>query len=73
VSRRLGAQPGFGIATVTFVPTAMMLLMVPRFYEPLERHPAEHALYHLGMAALGVVTGLGATRLGLVAGRPPPR
>ena len=50
-------------------PTLMMLVMVPRFYEPLERHPFEHALYHLAMAAFGLVTGLGATRLGLVTGR----
>ena len=50
-------------------PTLMMLVMVPRFYEPLERHPFEHALYHLAMAALGLVTGLGATRLGRVTGR----
>jgi cytochrome c oxidase subunit I len=69
VSRRLGAQPSFGIAAVVFAPAVMMLLMVPRFYEPLERHPAEHALFHLAMAALGLVTGLGATRLGLVTGR----
>jgi hypothetical protein len=47
----------------------MMLLMVPRFYEPLERHPFEHALYHVAMAAFGFVAGLGATRLGFVAGR----
>ena len=47
----------------------MMLVMVPRFYEPLESDPFEHALYHLGMVAFGLITGLGATRLGLVAGR----
>jgi hypothetical protein len=47
----------------------MMLLMVPRFYEPLEPHPFEHALYHIGMAGCGLLTGLGATRLGLVTGR----
>jgi hypothetical protein len=47
----------------------MLMLMVPRFYEPLERHPFEHALFHLAMAAFGLITGLGATRLGLVAGR----
>ncbi len=47
----------------------MMLLMVPRIYEPLERHPLEHGLYHAGMAALGLLTGLGASRLGVVAGR----
>jgi hypothetical protein len=47
----------------------MMLLMVPRIYEPLEHHPLEHASYNLAMAAFGLVTGLGATRLGLVTGR----
>jgi hypothetical protein len=47
----------------------MMLVMVPRFYEPLERHPFEHALYHLAMAAFGLVAGVGASRLGRVGGR----
>ena len=61
VSRRLGARPALGLAAVIAAPTLMMLVMVPRFYEPLERHPAEHALYHLAMAALGLLTGLGAT------------
>lgn len=69
VSRRLGDRPALGLAAVFAVPTVMMLLMVPRIYEPLESHPFEHALYHLGMAAFGLLTGLGATRLGLVAGR----
>jgi cytochrome c oxidase subunit 1 len=69
VSRRLGARPTAGLLAVTAAPTVMMLLMVPRFYEPLESHAFEHALYHLAMGAFGVVTGVGATRLGLVAGR----
>jgi len=43
--------------------------MVPRFYEPLENHLFEHALYHLAMAAFGFVTGLAASRLGRVGGR----
>jgi hypothetical protein len=47
----------------------MMLIMTPRFYESLENHPFDHFLYHVGMAALGLVAGLGASRLGLVAGR----
>jgi len=68
-SRRLGDRPTLGLTAVTAAPTVMMLLMVPRFYEPLERHAFEHALYHVGMAALGFVAGLGATRLGLVTGR----
>ena len=69
VSRRLGDHSSLGLATVLAAPTLMMLVMVPRIYEPLERHPFEHALYHLAMAAFGLVTGLGATRLGLVTGR----
>jgi len=69
ISRRLGERPTLGLAAVLAAPVLMMLVMVPRFYEPLERHPFEHALYHLAMASCGLVAGLGATRLGLVAGR----
>jgi cytochrome c oxidase subunit 1 len=69
VSRRLGDRSSLGLATVIAAPAAMMLVMVPRFYEPLERHPFEHALYHLAMAAFGLATGLGASRLGRVGGR----
>ena len=69
VSRRLGEHSSYGLAAVIVAPTVMLMLMVPRFYEPLERHPFEHALYHLAMAAFGLVAGLGSTRLGLVAGR----
>jgi cytochrome c oxidase subunit I len=69
VSRRLGDRSTLGLAAVIVAPMLMMLVMVPRIYEPLEIHPLEHALYHLAMAALGVATGLGATRLGLATGR----
>jgi cytochrome c oxidase subunit 1 len=69
ISARLGERPTLGLAAVVVAPTVMMLLMVPRFYEPLELHPVEHALYHLAMAGFGLVTGLGASRLGLVTGR----
>jgi cytochrome c oxidase subunit 1 len=69
ISRRLGYHANLGLATVLAAPMLMMLLMVPRIYEPLERHPFEHALYHLAMVAFGLLTGLGATRLGAVAGR----
>ena len=69
VSRRLGERPTVGLAAVLVAPALMMLVMVPRFYEPLESDPFEHSLYHLGMVAFGLITGLGATRLGLVAGR----
>jgi cytochrome c oxidase subunit I len=69
ISRRLGDHSSIGLAAVLIAPTVMMLVMVPRFYEPLEPHPLEHALYHLAMAACGLATGVGATRLGLVTGR----
>jgi hypothetical protein len=69
LSRRLGGGSSLGLTLVIAAPTAMMLLMTPRFYGPLERHPFEHALYHVGIAVLGLLAGLGATRLGLVAGR----
>ncbi|HEY6029477.1 MAG TPA: hypothetical protein VIU44_02885, partial [Gaiellaceae bacterium] len=69
VSRRLGERPGLGLAAVLASSTAMLLLMAPRFYEPLERHSLLHALYHVLMAVLGFVAGLGATRLGTVVGR----
>ncbi len=69
VSRRLGERPAAGLTAVIGAPTLMLLVMVPRFYEPLERHPAEHALYHVAMAMVGLVAGAGATRLGRVSGR----
>jgi cytochrome c oxidase subunit I len=69
ISRRLGNHSSIGLAAVLVAPTVMMLVMVPRFYEPLEPHPLEHALYHLAMAGCGLATGVGATRLGLVTGR----
>lgn len=69
VHRRLGDHPNLGLATVLAGSTAMLLLMVPSIYEPLERHSFEHALFHLGMAALGFATGVGASRLGPIAGR----
>jgi uncharacterized membrane protein (UPF0136 family) len=69
VSRRLGQRPTWGLTAAIVAPAAMMMVMVPRFYEPLERHPFEHALYHLAMAGFGLVTGLGATRLTPLGGR----
>jgi cytochrome c oxidase subunit I len=69
VSRRLGDHSSLGLLAVLVAPMLMMVVMVPRIYEPLERDPFEHALYHLTMAAFGFVTGLGASRLGLVTGR----
>jgi cytochrome c oxidase subunit 1 len=69
LSRRLGDHPAWGLTAVIVAPAAMMLLMVPRLYEPLENNDLQHALYHLAMAAFGLVTGLGASRLTPIGGR----
>jgi len=69
ISHRLGDHSSLGLTAVLVAPMLMMAVMVPRIYEPLERDPFEHSLYHLAMAAFGLLTGVGATRLGLVTGR----
>ena len=69
VSLWLGERSGWGLAGVIIAPTAMLFVMVPSIYEPLETHALYHALYHLGMGGFGLVTGIAGTRLGLVAGR----
>jgi cytochrome c oxidase subunit 1 len=70
ISRHVGPRAAdLGIAAVVGAPVAMMLIMLPRIYEPLEGHALEHASFHLGMAAFGLVAGLGAGALGRVTGR----
>jgi cytochrome c oxidase subunit I len=70
VFRRLGPRAAdLGIAAVILAPTGVMLAMMPAVYHPLEGRPALHFLYHVGIAALGVVAGLGAGSLGRVTGR----
>jgi cytochrome c oxidase subunit 1 len=58
-----------GIVAVIAAPAGMMLAMTPAIYEPLDHRPALHFLYHLGIVALGLLTGLGAGALGRVTGR----
>ncbi|MCZ7589834.1 MAG: cbb3-type cytochrome c oxidase subunit I [Gaiella sp.] len=69
VFARIRSHPNLGITLVIAAPVVMMLGMVPAVYESLEPNWGLHLLYHIGMAALGVVTGLAAGALGLVAGR----
>jgi cytochrome c oxidase subunit 1 len=69
VSRLLGDHASWGLTAVIVAPALMMLLMVPRLYEPLEGNDLDHALFHLAMAAFGLVTALGATRLTPLGGR----
>jgi hypothetical protein len=58
-----------GLSAVILAPVLMMLAMVPAVYEPLDDRAALHFLYHVGIAALGVLTGLGAGTLGRITGR----
>ncbi len=52
-----------------FTPAVLMLLMVPRIYGGIDENDALHALFHAGVALLGLLTGLGCAGLGKVAGR----
>jgi cytochrome c oxidase subunit 1 len=70
VFRHLGRRAAdLGIVALVAVPAGAMLVMLPSIYEPLDDRPALHFLYHVGIAALGLVAGLGAGALGRVTGR----
>lgn len=70
LARRTGMHlPGVALGASIVAPAAMLLVMLPSVYEPLEGHDGLHFLYHVGIAALGFATGLGAGRLGRVTGR----
>lgn len=56
------------LTLVIAAPAAMLLAMAPRVYAPLEDHAVLHASYHLGIGALGLLTGFGCARLGRVTG-----
>ena len=49
-------------------PLGMLLMMAPSAYGSIDGHPALHALYHVGVAALGFLTALGCARLTRVTG-----
>jgi cytochrome c oxidase subunit I len=69
VFARLRQQANPGIALVVAAPALMLLVMLPSIYESFESNDGLHLLYHVGITALGVVTGLAAGTLGLVTGR----
>jgi cytochrome c oxidase subunit 1 len=69
VFTRIRSRTSLGIAGVVIAPAAMLLVMLPAVYDAIESSAGAHFLYHLGIAALGVVTGLAVGTLGLVAGR----
>jgi hypothetical protein len=57
-----------GLVVVLVVPVAMLLLMVPAVYTELSASSFQHGAYHLLVAFLGLLTGLGAVLMGRVAG-----
>jgi cytochrome c oxidase subunit 1 len=59
----------FGLFAVILIPAAMLLAMIPDVYESLEANESAHALYHGGLIALGLITGMGAALQGRVVGR----
>ena len=60
---RAAAQPTWlGIAGVIAAPAVMLLVMLPEIYGSFESNEGLHFLYHVGITALGVVTGLAAGR-----------
>jgi hypothetical protein len=69
VFERLRHLTSLGFAVVILAPAAMLLVMLPSVYESFESNEWVHLLYHLGITALGVLTGLAAGTLGLVVGR----
>jgi cytochrome c oxidase subunit 1 len=70
VSERLGARwSGVSLALVILAPALAMLLMIPTAYDRLTESEALHVVYHVGIAVLGILTGLGACGLGRVVGR----
>jgi heme/copper-type cytochrome/quinol oxidase subunit 1 len=69
VYARIHRHVNLGIALVVAAPAVMLLGMLPSIYESFEGNDWVHLLYHVGMTTLGVITGLAAGTLGLVAGR----
>ena len=70
---RLFQQPdlpprGAALAVALLAPAGMLLAMTPSVYQPFERHVALHALFHLGIVGIGLITGIAASRLGRITG-----
>ncbi|HKP10304.1 MAG TPA: cbb3-type cytochrome c oxidase subunit I [Gaiella sp.] len=68
-ARRLGQRlPGVALTLAVAGPVAMMLMMTPSVYTSLDENSAVHLAYHLGVVAIGIVTGFAAAGLGRVTG-----
>jgi hypothetical protein len=70
IFRRLAPRwTGAAIAAVIAASAAMLLAMIPAVYEPLQDDDFLHSFYHLGVVALGAITGFGAALLGPTTGK----
>ncbi len=69
VVRRVAALRELSLAAVIAAPAGMLLAMLPAVYDSVEPRPFLHFLYHLGLAALGLVAGTASAGLGRVTGR----
>jgi hypothetical protein len=58
----------WALAAVVVAPAAMLLLMTPGIYNPLEDNDGLHLLFHWGIIVLGMVTGWACVRFGRVSG-----
>lgn len=58
----------WALAAVVVAPAAMLLLMTPGIYNPLEDNDGLHLLFHWGIIILGMVTGWACVRFGRVSG-----
>lgn len=57
------------LLAVIVAPAGMLVAMTPSIYAGIDSHPFLHLLYHIGVVALGFITGIGVTRFGAVTGR----
>lgn len=60
---------GLAMGTVIVASAAMLLLMVPALYEPLEDKDFLHAAYHLVFVVIGAIAGFAAAMMGPTTGR----
>jgi cytochrome c oxidase subunit 1 len=68
LERFAGRWSNVGLAIAVLAPVVMMFLMVPAIYDELTGSSFRHGSFHIVIAALGLLTGLGAALMGRVAG-----
>jgi cytochrome c oxidase subunit I len=66
---RLRISSSQALLAVILAPAVMLVGMTPSIYNGIDSHPFLHFLYHIGVVALGFITGIGVTRFGAVTGR----